>query len=87
MKSIDMKATGLNLYFLIRDSGRTTKDIEEACGVTRQTVNKWINGRRLPSIDNIVILADMFNIDVGGYWCVEMYKIRRWLFACKKSNW
>lgn len=39
MKSIDMKATGLNIYFLMRDSGKTTKDIECACGVTRQTVN------------------------------------------------
>lgn len=61
---IDKKATGLNLFFLIRDSGHTTKDIEEACGVTRQTVNKWINGNMLPSIDNIVILADMLNVNM-----------------------
>ena len=66
MKVIDMKATCLNLYFLIRDSGRTTKDIEEACGVTRQTVNKWINGNRLPNIDNLVILSDMFDVDLLG---------------------
>ena len=64
MRVIDMKATGLNLFFLIRDSGNTTKDIEKACGVQRQTVNKWINGNRLPSIDNLVIIADMLNVDV-----------------------
>lgn len=66
MKIIDKKATGLNLYFLIRDSGHTAKDVEIVCNVSRQTVNKWMNGVMIPSINNLVILADMFNIDVGG---------------------
>lgn len=67
MRVIDMKATGLNLYLLMKNSGKTMQDIEEACGLaSKKSIYKWFNGDRLPSIDNIVILDDMFGIDVGG---------------------
>ena len=47
-------------------AGKTVKDIQNACGFTTgNAVYKWINGACMPTIDNMVIIADMCGVTVN----------------------
>lgn len=63
---IDIKKTGKNIERLRRMSGLKVSDLEEAFGytVTYQAIYKWQRGESLPSVDNLVALASLFNCKV-----------------------
>ena len=63
MPTIDMTATGLRIGALRDSSGLTNKGLAEAMGFsTRNAVYKWLGGDALPSLDNLVILADLLGV-------------------------
>ena len=65
MPVIDMVATGENIDRMRREQGMSVKDIQEFFGLrTVNTVYTWIRGKKLPSIDNLVLLADMFGTTI-----------------------
>ena len=65
MPVIDMIATGHNIHETCINAGLTPKDIQEACGLTtRNAVYKWMNGVCMPTIDNMVIIADLFGVSL-----------------------
>ena len=60
---INTVATGQNINRLRVAAGLTVRDMQMAFGFsTPQAIYKWIHGTALPSIDNLVILADMLNV-------------------------
>ena len=60
---INSVATGQNINRLRIAAGLTVRDMQMAFGFsTPQAIYKWIHGTALPSIDNLVILADMLNV-------------------------
>ena len=63
MITIDVEATGNRIKEFRDQNGLKTSDIQEACGFgTPQAVYKWLQGRGLPTVDNLVILADLFGV-------------------------
>ena len=65
MPTIDIKATGENIARLRNDTGITVKKMQEILGFgTPQAIYKWQRGDALPTIDNMVVLADMFNVRI-----------------------
>ena len=63
MKEIDLKATGENITRLRNETGLSVIDIQKALGFsTRMSIYKWQYGQTLPSVDNLVRLADLFNV-------------------------
>ena len=62
MPTIDMIATGQNIRQLRDNAGMTTKSIANCFGISVAAVHKWIHGTSLPTIDNLVILADLFGV-------------------------
>ena len=65
MPVIDMQATGMNIKKIIKDKGFKISDVQVRCGFnTPQAIFKWLRGDSMPSIDNLVILADMFDIPI-----------------------
>ena len=65
MPVIDMQATGMNIKKIIKDKGFKISDVQARCGFnTPQAIFKWLRGDSVPSIDNLVILADMFDIPI-----------------------
>ena len=65
MPVIDMMATGMNIRKIIKDKGFKISDVQARCGFnTPQAIFKWLRGDSVPSIDNLVILADMFDIPI-----------------------
>ena len=60
---INTVATGQNINRLRVAAGLTVRDMQMVFGFsTPQAIYKWIHGTALPSIDNLVILADMLNV-------------------------
>lgn len=62
---IDMIGTGNNISRLRKLNSLSIKDIQEAMGFnTPQAIYKWIRGEAIPSVDNLVILSELFNTTV-----------------------
>jgi transcriptional regulator with XRE-family HTH domain len=62
---IDMIGTGNNISRLRKLNSLSIKDIQEAMGFnTPQAIYKWIRGEAIPSVDNLVILSELFNTTI-----------------------
>ena len=65
MPTIDMIATGRNIKRFKDMAHMTVTDIQTVFGFgTPQAIYKWLRGDSLPTIDNLVILADMFGVTI-----------------------
>jgi len=63
--AIDMVATGENITRLREEAGLTVKDLQSLFGfATPQAVYKWQHGTAMPSIDNLVVLAALFDVHI-----------------------
>ena len=60
---IDMIKTGQNITALREQSNLSVKDLQDIFGfATPQAIYKWQNGRAMPTIDNLALLAKVFNV-------------------------
>jgi len=65
MKTIDMRQTGVNIQRLMDKTNTTAQDIQVFCGfTTRNAVYKWLSGQSMPTIDNLVIIAQLFGVQL-----------------------
>ena len=63
MPVIDIKATGEKINELRIKTGITVKDIQVFMGfASPYPVYKWINGKNLPALDNLLALAELFGV-------------------------
>ncbi len=63
--SIRSEETGRRIKELIVEKGYTVKDVQGAMGFENpQAIYKWISGKSMPSLDNIVILSKMLNTEI-----------------------
>lgn len=63
MPTIDMVETGKRITDLRTDAGMTVKDLQDIFGfATPNAIYKWQHGTALPTLDNLVILAAVFNV-------------------------
>ena len=52
-----------NIKNMMKARQMTTADIQKACGFgTPQAIFKWMRGDTMPTIDNMLIIADMFGV-------------------------
>ena len=65
MPTINMEATGLNIKNLITKNNMTVKDVAVFFGfASAYPVYKWINGKTLPALDNLVVLAKVLDTKI-----------------------
>ncbi len=63
MATIDIIKTGENIKRIIKQKGMKIADVQSAFGFnTPQAIYKWIRGDCMPTIDNIVIMTDIFGV-------------------------
>lgn len=63
--TIDMVMTGKNIKNLRKQSGITITALQQVFGFSSpQAIFKWQRGDSLPTIDNLVVLAALFNVPV-----------------------
>ena len=69
---INMKKTGENIKRLMNNRGLSVRAVQEVCGfATPQAIYKWLHGKSLPTVDNLVILADLFCCTIDDILIVE----------------
>ena len=70
--TINMAATGANIKALIKNKGLKVADVQIRCGFnTPQAIFKWMRGDAMPTIDNMVIIADMFDCSIDDIVVVD----------------
>lgn len=68
--TIDMKATGRNIKRTMRMKGITVKDIQKFLGLSApQGIYHWLDGRSMPTIDNLYALSDLFRMPIDDIIC------------------
>ncbi|MDO4650366.1 MAG: helix-turn-helix transcriptional regulator [Eubacteriales bacterium] len=87
--SIQQKETGRNIKSLLASRGYTVKDIQGAMGFENpQAIYKWLSGKSLPSLDNMVILSRLLNTSIEDILVVDgdvfFTKVKR-IFARESS--
>ena len=62
---INMTATGMNITRLRKNAGMTVRDLQAVFGfATPQAIYKWQRGEAMPTLDNMIVLAAVFNMTV-----------------------
>ena len=65
MPTIDMVATGKNIERLRKNAGISVRDLQDVFGFgTPQAIYKWQHGTAMPTIDNLVVLADVLQVRI-----------------------
>ena len=63
--AIDMMATGMNIVRLRENAGLSVRDLQDIFGfATPQAIYKWQHGTAMPTIDNLVVLAAVFDVSI-----------------------
>ena len=64
---INMVATGQNISRLRMQAGLSVANLQQIFGFTTpQAIYKWQRGTALPTVDNLVILAAVFNTNINN---------------------
>lgn len=60
---IDMAQTGQNIIQLRQQRGLSVRDLQDMFGfATPQAIYKWQHGTAMPTIDNLLVLAMIFQV-------------------------
>ena len=63
--TIDMDRTGKRITDLRNEAGMSVKDLQDVFGfATPNAIYKWQHGIAMPSLDNLVILAAIFDVAI-----------------------
>ena len=72
MPTINMVATGINITRLREQAGFTVKDLQDVFGfATPRAIYKWQHGTALPTIDNLVVLAAVFDVAIDDILVID----------------
>ena len=63
-KKIDCVQTGKNLTELMALHDVDVKQLANTLGVSNQAVYKWLNGKALPSLDNLFQIGHILNVSM-----------------------
>ena len=69
---INMVATGQNITRLRKQAGLSVANLQQIFGFTTpQAIYKWQRGTALPTVDNLVILAAVFNTNINNIFTLK----------------
>lgn len=70
--TINVPLTGFRIRVLMSQKGYSVKDIQEKLGLAcPQGIYKWLDGKTLPSIDNLVGLAAVLDVSINDILVIE----------------
>lgn len=75
---INLPMTGTKINLLRKKANISVKEIQEVFGFENpQAIYKWIHGRNLPTVDNLIILAEIFNVGVDDILSIDYIEINK----------
>ena len=67
---IDMIKTGQNIKCIMKMKDISVKDIQSFLGLSSpQSIYHWLNGKNLPTVDNLYALSDLFMMPIDRLIC------------------
>ena len=67
---IDKRKTGIHLRKLMDERDLSVKDVQQFLGLgSVQSVYHWLNGKSMPTIDNLYALSDLFQLPIDDMVC------------------
>ena len=65
LPTVNLKETGFNIRTLMDKNDLKVRDIQNVLGFsTPQAVYKWLHGKSLPTVDNLVILSSVLGTTI-----------------------
>ena len=64
IKKLDEKIVSRNVRRMINESSLTMEDIANLLDVTPRLLYYWQNGKRVPNIQNLYGLSQLFNVSI-----------------------
>lgn len=58
---------GKNIEMLRNNFGVTQEELAEKIGISRQAVYKWEKDKSTPTIENIMKICEIFDIDINDF--------------------
>lgn len=78
--TIDMVKTGQNIVKLRKQAGLSVKELQDIFGfATPQAIYKWQQGATIPAVDNLVVLASIFHVQVEKILVLETDELSRFV--------
>ena len=72
MAMINMEKTGENIARLPMERGMTVRELQQIFGfATPQAIYNWQRGTVLPTVDNLAILAEVFEVHIDEILIIE----------------
>ena len=69
---INLVKTGKNIQSLLRKRAISVAQLQDMLNFTStQAIYKWIWGKSLPTVDNLVILAKILNVSIEDILVIE----------------
>lgn len=70
--SIHQEKTGRRIRQLLSEKGYAVRDVQNAMGFENpQAIYKWLSGKSLPSLDNMVILSRLLHTNIEDILVVD----------------
>ena len=78
VKIFDLKATGERIAYFSKKKEINVRKIADFMGfVNTQAVYKWMRGESAPTIDNLVLLSQLFKVPMDDIICSRELMITR----------
>ena len=72
LPTIDTIGTGMRIMDLRKKAGLSVKDLQNILGfATPNAIYKWQNGAAMPTLDNLIVLASIFNVPIDDIIVVD----------------
>lgn len=73
MPTVNLAMTGANIRAIRKQRGLSVKDLQDIFGfATPQAIYKWQQGVTLPTVDNLVVLASIFDVPMEKILVIEV---------------
>lgn len=74
LPAIDTVGTGMKIMDLRKKAGLSVKDLQNIFGfASPNAIYKWQNGAAMPTLDNLIVLASIFNVPVDDIIIVDTH--------------
>ena len=70
--SIQQKETGDRIKELLKEQGYSVRDVQQVMGFENpQAIYKWLSGKSLPSLDNLLILSRLLHTSMENLLVID----------------
>ncbi len=83
---LNLRKIGARIASYRKANGMTQDDLAEALFLSRQSVSKWEKGIAAPSIENLIMLTELFHTTFEDLLCLDHSKAEQSIFPGNRTQ-